>query len=413
MIRTLKKKFVMTAMSAITVLLLLLLGAINIANFIIVGNGIERNLQIVSENESRAAYLIPRPHTLPPGPFLRAPKNEYDTFMSSNFFVVRFDRNGSIVSTDTSRTSAVTEDEAETLSRQVYKSGKESGKTGTFYFMRRDNGINAESALVFLDVWDEYLSYIRVLLLSVAIGLICWGLMLIFVILLSRKMIRPIAENMERQKQFVTNAGHEIKTPLAIIQSNTEALELYNGESKWSKNIKAQTVRLHGLMKDLLLLARMDEGALTVSEAHFSFSSMLKQAVQGFVQPMEDKAIYLQADIQSDISLEADPIQIEQLLSILLDNAVKYTNHGGSIQICLTKKDKKIKLQIQNTCETLPHVTPEKLFDRFYRADDARTQKNGGYGIGLAVARSIVSANHGTIQAVYIAPQSICFTVRF
>ena len=276
-----------------------------------------------------------------------------------------------------------------------------------------DTRMVSGKAIVFLDTSNDIVSYIRVLLLSAAIGIVCWGLMLVFVILLSKRAIRPIAENIEKQKQFVTNAGHEIKTPLAIIQSNTEAMELYNGENKWSRNIKEQTVRLSGLMKNLLMLARTDEGAAQAVSSELPLSDLLSDMTKGFVPLMDEKHIKLHTDIQPDVILRADKGQTEQLVSILLDNAVKYTNDSGKISIELQKSEKRIKLTVRNTCENLPNVTPDKLFDRFYRADAARTQKSGGYGIGLSVAQSITAANKGSISAEYIGDDIICFTVRF
>ncbi len=216
----------------------------------------------------------------------------------------------------------------------------------------------------------------------------------------------------ERQKQFVIDAGHEIKTPLAIIRTNTEAMELYQGESKWSKNIKEQTVRLDGLMKNLLMLARMDEGAGKAEAKEFSLDSLLTGMIRGFMPSMEMKEIVLKTRIQPDVILYADRGQIEQLISILLDNAVKYTNEGGEIRILLSGKEKRVRLEVLNTCEQLPDVPADKLFDRFYRGDAARTQRNGGYGIGLSAARSIAAANRGTIHASYLKPNQICFTVR-
>lgn len=414
MIRTLQKRFVVTAMTAITVLILLLLGVINAANIVIVGDEIERTLRLVSENEGGAGNLMPLPESGPPGPLMRAPKNDYDIFMSSNFFAVRFDKDGEIVYVDVSRTSAVTEEEAKELAAAVYDSGKESGKTGKFRYLMRDDRVGMGKSAAFLDTSQERFSYIRVLLLSAAAGLACWGLMLVFVILLSKKAIRPIAENIEKQKQFVTNAGHEIKTPLAIIQSNTEAMELYTGENKWSRNIKEQTVRLDGLMKNLLTLAKMDEGGVKVCAADFSLSDLLEEIMRGFVQPMETKNIILHTDIRKDVLLCADREQMGQLIAILLDNAVKYTNKNGEISVILQKDEKHICLKIQNTCESLPEVPPEMLFDRFYRANAARThKKEGGYGIGLSVAQAIASANQGTLCAEYFMPDGICFTACF
>ena len=286
-------------------------------------------------------------------------------------------------------------------------------KDGRFRYLLGQSRTGQGSAMVFLDTSGENLSYVRVLLLSGAAGLVCWSVMLVLVIFLSRRAIRPFEENMERQKQFVTNAGHEIKTPLAIIQSNTEALELYSGESKWSRNIREQTARLSGLMGDLLTLARMDEGAGRAEPADVAFSGLAEAALRSFAQPMEDRGITLRADIQPGLRLRADPAQMEQLLSILLDNAVKYTDQGGTVWVSLRRQEKKVRLSVQNTCEVLPEAPPEKLFDRFYRADAARTQRTGGCGIGLAVARSIAQANRGTLRAEYLPPDRVCFTACF
>lgn len=211
------------------------------------------------------------------------------------------------------------------------------------------------------------MSLVRILLLSVALGAACWGAMLLLVMFLSRRAVRPVAESMEKQKQFVTNAGHEIKTPLAIIQSNTEAMELYNGENKWSRNIKEQTVRLSGLMQNLLLLARMDEGASQVQAADFSLSDMLTAALESFAQPMEAKHISLEADVKPGVTLHADARTGGAAALHPPGQCREVYERGRSIWIRLQKEDKKIRLSVQNTCETLPDTPPEKLFDRFYR----------------------------------------------
>lgn len=422
MIKTLQKKFVITAMIAVTVLMLLMLGAINIGNMVIVSGQVNRTLLMISKNEGNVGNLRPErkdmsqkefPEADFGGPKLGGPKNDYDTFMSSNFFVVRFNTEGDIVYTDVSRTSTISESEAGELAEAVYNGEKTKGKSGKFRYLKSETRIMDETSIVFLDTSNEIFSYLRVLLLSAAIGIMCWGLMLIFVILLSRRAIRPIAENIERQKQFVTNAGHEIKTPLAIIQSNTEAMELYGGENKWSRNIKEQTVRLDGLMKKLLLLSRMEESAGQGNPSDFSFSGLLSDMTQDFAPMMEKKNIVFTAGIQPDIFLHADKGHMEQLVSILLDNAVKYAKEGGEIKIALKKSEKEVKLQVQNTCESLPKVAPEKLFDRFYRGDSARTQKSGGYGIGLSMARSIAETNKCSIACEYAKPDWVRFIVIF
>ena len=404
MTKALQKKFVVTAMAAITLLLLLLLGAINVVNSVLVSGEIERTLELIWQSEGGGDGLFPPPDPAPRGPE-EGPKNAHDTVLSSNYFLVRYDQEGAVAKVAVSRTSAVTEEEAQELAAQVYAGEREEGQVSRFRYLRREAPQGGGVTVVF--------SYIRVLLLSAAAGLGCWGLMLVFVILLSRRAIRPIAENIERQKQFVTNAGHEIKTPLAIIQSNTEALELYQGESKWSRNIKTQTRRLDGLMKNLLTLARMDEGAGQTKTEDLSLSDLTARAIWDFAQPMEARKLILRADVQPEVWMQGDPAQLEQLLSLLMDNAVKYADEGGTVWVSLQKQEKRVCLSVRNTCGTLPDVPPEKLFDRFYRFDAARTQKTGGYGIGLAVARSIAAANRGTLRARYDSPNQISFTAQF
>lgn len=413
MIRTLQKKFVITAMTAISVLLLLLLGAINGANIIIVGREIDRTLAMISKNEGDPRNIPEKENPMLTDRPLTGPKNERDTFLSSTFFLVGFDTDGRIVHVDVDRIASVSEDEARELAEEIYQGQSWTGRTGRFRYEMRESPAGDGRTIVFLDISTEIVSYVRVLLLSAGIGLCCWGLMLLFVMGLSKRAIRPIAENMERQKQFVTNAGHEIKTPLAIILANTDALELYNGESKWSRNIREQIGRLDGLMKQLLLLARMEEGGGGLSAADFSLSELLAGSVQTFLEPLELRHISLQSDIQPDVMFHADKEQIAQLISILLDNSVKYTEDGGEVLVRLQKKDRSLTLRVENTCESLPDTSPDRLFDRFSRGDAARTQKSGGYGIGLSAAQSIVRANRGSISAEYEMPRRVIFQVVF
>lgn len=411
MIKTLQRKFVVTAMTAISVLLILLLGTINMLNIRTVGKQIDAKLEMISRNEGNPDNIPRVPGDMPPRE--HGTKNDYDTFMSSNFFVVRFDRKGDIVYSDVSRISSVTEEEAKELAEKVYIKNERSGKIDSFEYMVRESRMRMGMVVVFLDTSGEIYSYIRVLFLSAAIGIACWVIMLLFVILLSKRAIRPIAENMEKQKQFVTNAGHEIKTPVAIIQSNTEAMELYNGENKWSKNIKEQTVRLNELMKNLLTLARMDESSANLIQSDFSLSQLLTDHIECFRETLELRGITLQTSIQPMIFFRANKEHITQLISVLMDNAMKYTNEGGNIFVSLERNDKRLKLQFKNTCRQLPPASPDKLFERFYRADEARTQKNGGYGIGLSVAQSITETYKGRISAEYENGNTIVFTVCF
>ncbi len=412
MIKVLQKKFVFTAMIAVSILLFILLGIINVVNIVMVRTETDKTLAMISEADGNFDHIQPPPNATPPFDFRIEPKDERDKFLSSNFFIVRLNGNGQIVFTDVSRTSLVDETSAEELALRVLGEGTSAGKAGKYRYQISSSRMGNETVIVFLDTSEEILSYVRVLFLSGGIGIVCWILMLFMVMFLSKKAIRPIVENIERQKQFVTNAGHEIKTPLAIILANTEAMELYNGENKWSKNIREQTVRLNGLMKNLLFLAKMDESAAEIIKTEISLSELVSENVRVFAESLNLRSIILQTEIQPNVIIKANKEQMSQLISILLDNASKYTNDSGTVIVSLQKGDKRIKLLIKNSCEKLLDTPPDKMFDRFYRDDKARTQKTGGYGIGLSVARSIVEANKGSITAGYENPNFVSFTVR-
>lgn len=409
MIAILQKKFIKTAMIAITILLLVLLGAINIINYYSMEDQTDRLLMMLYENAEKP----PRP--LPPYKGLEnlfRPHISEDSALSARYFSVVFNENGAIVRSDVSHIAAVTQTEAETYATNALAQKSFYGKIDEYkyHIIPTQSGYTA----IFLQITPQIIGCLRIVVLSVGIGFLCWCGMLLLVIVLSKRTIRPIAANFEKQKQFVTNAGHEIKTPLSIILANTEALELYQGESKWSQNIRTQTIRLNGLMQQLLLLAKMDEtDNLQMTKQELSLSQLLQQSINSFSAPAQLRQIQMQTKIQPNIYFTGNTEYLSQLFSILLDNALKYTNTTGMITITLYQNENGIFLQQSNTCETLEEIDTSRLFDRFYRADRARTQKSGGYGIGLSVAYAIVQAHHGEIQAQIEEPDKITFTIHF
>lgn len=408
MIKKLQRKFIFSAMLAITILLVLLLGAINIFN----AQATRRqNEQLTDTLLSSEAMMLPPRMDKEPAGFLSAPMDE-NSKMASVYFTVQTDISGNIVSVDTSRIADISQEEAEKIFSKAVSKSPSQGKVQDFYYKSAADEKGTGTVYLFLDTANQTYDVLRVVILSFMIGCICWAVMLLLIILLSKKAIRPIAENIERQKQFITDAGHEIKTPLAIILSNTEAMELYNGESKWSKNIKEQIRRLNGLTQNLLTLAKSDESDIRDSKETVSLTELTEAAVNMFAENAALKNICIEKSIQQGITCCINRELFSSLISILMDNAVKYSECSGVIEVMLRQNEKHIQLEISNTCETLPDCPAERLFDRFYRADSARTQKSGGYGIGLSAAKSIVQAHKGTIRAEYRKDNTIVFTVK-
>lgn len=373
-----------------------------------------------------------------------------DDALSARFFSVSFDSEGNITGTDVSRIYAVGEENAKEFAQVILARGRESGTFEGFRYLVRDDGsggteeagtagsgespsgslpeaASGESGtggglLIAMDISSDRSGLLTVLGISVLIAAICWTAMLWPVYSLAKRAIAPTATSIERQKQFVTNAGHELKTPLAIIQANTDALELYNGASRWTRNIRAQTVRLNGLMQNLLTLSRMDESGLQLEMNSFRLDLLAREVWSDFSASAEGRNLVFRfeeekGEGEEGLRVTGNRESIAQLLSILYDNAVKYTPRGGEIRICVRNVPGGAELEQSNTI-SLPEEEmqilredPGRLFERFYRTDSDRSRKKGGAGIGLSAAKAIAEANHATIRAA-CAENRLFFTLH-
>lgn len=434
MVKQLQKKFIISAMLAVTILLVVLIGGINVFNYLTTSgdnnrlmemlcysfetstkwntdttdntqpplgiNGTQQNTAADISGSQNNPDFPPQDNGIKPpddkknNGFGRHDKNAVD---SARYAAVAIDKNGNIIRTDVTHISSLTEEEATAITEALKNTAAGTGTYSGFQYRISETKRAEGKVIILLDNGMQISSFFTVLFISIGAGIFGWLMMLLLVILLSRKTIAPVARSIEKQKQFVTNAGHEIKTPLAIILANTDAMELHNGENKWSKNIRAQTLRLSGLMQNLLMLAKMDENSTKLPMCEFDISTAAEDTVGAFIEPAALKGIMIEQDIKKGIRLSGNRDNIVQLMTVLLDNAVKYTESGGVIRAELYGNEKNITLSIANTCEPIDH--PEKLFDRFYRGDSARTQKNGGYGIGLSVAQAIAELHKGSITA--------------
>lgn len=419
MVKQLQKKFILAAMLAVSILLVVLISGINIFNYLTSVSENEKLTETLSDSFEASTMwngemFSQSQQEIPPKDNDRKGDNYFgkpdkNSVRSARYAAVAFDSSGNIIRTDVSHISSIKQEEAESAAASL---GGLADGTGSYngYMYRLATSKHADGRiLILLDNSEQVSSFFSVLIISVGAGVFCWVLMLLFIILLSRKAIAPVARSIEKQKQFVTNAGHEIKTPLAIILANTDALELHNGESKWSKNIRAQTLRLSGLMQNLLMLAKMDESAAKLPMCRFDLSTAVKDTAEAFVEPAALKGVLIDIDIKRDIFVNGNRDSLIQLITVLMDNAVKYTESGGEITAELSCTDRLAVLKIANTCDNVEN--PEKLFDRFYRGDSARTQKNGGYGIGLSVAMAIAQLHKGSISAENIGGK-LMFTVK-
>ncbi len=399
MIQTLRKKFIVTAMIAVSVLLVLMLVLFNGMNGLTNRRETAQLLEMLARNEGPGN---PEHHNLFPA--LPGPEeekvlkpNEENSRMSALYFSVRQTETG--WQADVSRIADVTEAEAVAMAEKWFSAGSKEGIDGKYRY-RFSKAPTGKNQCVALDISQHRQGMLRVLLLSLSAGLLCWLAMLLLVVLLSKKAIAPLAENIEKQRRFVTDAGHELKTPLAIILANTEAMELHNGETKWSRNIRTQTQRLNGLTQSLLALAQADENR-TVNRERVDFSALIKEQLAMFEEPAKQKGLVFNPAISPAVACKGNGQQLATMLSVLIENAVQYAPAESRVDLALFAMEKGAVLQIRNQCDPLPDCPPEKLFDRFYRGDAARNQQSGGCGIGLSVAKAIADAHGGSLPARY------------
>lgn len=308
-------------------------------------------------------------------------------------------------------TENYTEDDAQTLLDYVLEKGKTDGWYGSLQYFRKD--YDKGTLVVFSDRSAEQLLLHKVLLVSILVFLLMEGVVFLLTMILTKRAMRPMQETFERQRQFISDAGHELKTPLTIISANVDILHDEIGENKWLSYIQSQAERMRVLVGEMMNLTKLEMGDKEKDFVDFSLS----EAVSGAALPFEGQAFeqekQLELEIQEDISYHGNPDQIKQLVGIFMDNALKYSKEHGEIRVTLQQVQNKKTLKVYNTGKGIPESEKEKIFQRFYRSDASRARATGGYGLGLSIAQSIADAHKIRIQVESEYEHWICFILTF
>ena len=289
-----------------------------------------------------------------------------------------------------------TDDEIEALANDILAEGRES-KVGNLYTCKYSYSIH-NSTMVIIDNENTNSVLLKTLLISFGILLLIELLILFISTKLTNWIIKPVQESFDKQKQFITDASHELKTPLAVIMASSEALESNPDEKKWLENIKSESDRMNKLISDLLELAKSESIDDRSEFTLCNLSKTVEKSVLTFEGIMFEKGIALEDSIEDDIEIEMNEYKIKQLMSILLDNAIKHSESGGKITVNL-KKEKDVVLTVSNLGEGIPKGDEEKIFERFYRADESRNRNENRYGLGLAIAKNIALSHNARITA--------------
>ena len=393
MLKKLKHQFIATTLLAIILILVFIIGTINFFNFRSMVSNADDTLEYLSLNKGNFSTF--KPETAP------EPEERFDFSISpempfeTRYFIVSFTKDNKISSTNVDHIAAVDKVEAETIARKLLTTEDENGFLENYRFLKSktDNGIT----LLFLDCTRSMNHALTFLLWSLVISMVSLLVIFFLLILISEKVAKPFAENYEKQKRFITNAGHDIKTPLTIINADAELLELECGQSEWIDDIKKQSARMTTLTNELIYLTKFDESH-DFKLIDFSLSDVIEEAARSFSAVAATKNIEISTNIPTNISYKGNENSIRKLINILFDNATKYTPHGEKIIISLNRIGRNISFKISNPAKELSPEMTEHIFDRFYRHDSARSS-SGGFGIGLSVANAIVTAHKGKITA--------------
>lgn len=331
---------------------------------------------------------------------------------------------GYVITTDTSYqlldvAYCSEEDEADTdaigtFLASVKASGKSHGwyQTNKYQILHDTDEDGSEILrIAVLDASPSLYSILSVLLISLIVGTVLFLILLLLIVAASRRAIQPLIESYQKQNQFITDAGHELKTPLTVISANSELARMTYGDSEWFDGIDRQVQRMNKLVRELITLAKMDEQQKLDFEP-FNLSDALYDVMLPFEQVLtrqEKKLIY---DITDDITLKGNESSIRELISILIDNAAKYCTEQGTVHVTLHTVNNKIHLGITNDFPDAENCDFSAIFDRFYRADKSR-KSDGSYGLGLSIAKNIVEMHHGTITAKAAGATKVVFEVVF
>jgi signal transduction histidine kinase len=414
MITKLRRQFIATAMCSIVLVLAFIMTAIVGASYLNVCQNADNRVDMIAENGGHfnpkdiLRQQTDQDDNPNPGRMQLSAESPYDT----RYFTVTLSDSGTVSQIDTGRIAAIGTGDAADYAERLYQKNRQSGFVDCYRFQR----ISLESGslmYIFLDCERE-LDTFRTFR-TACIGVSVVGLLLVFLLvcLFSSILLRPVAESYAKQKRFITDASHELKTPLTIIDANTEVIEMTGGESQWTQSTRKQIARLTALTEKLVLLTRMDEEGEQTRMSDFPISDAILDTAEAFVPLAESKGRTLSIDAEPDLTCQGNEGMIRQLISLLLDNAIKYSPEGGQILLTFSRRGKNLCLVVKNTTEDIASGRHDEFFERFYRSDSSRNQKSGGYGIGLSVAQAIVTAHHGKISARSEDGRSLEITVLF
>lgn len=422
MIQQLRRKFTILVLVGLFFIVLLIVVSINGFHWYHITQQAQRSLQVLVENDghrpepkpilngSGSSFRLPPPlyynQATNPTPFDQPEESAVDLF---NFYTIRLDAAGNILSWFSDRSNLYHEEQIQALVSLIQTSGADFGRVETQFYHRvpKEPG----TLLVVLDARMELERTYQLLYITLIVGLLAYLFMGIGASLLIHRMTLPVQDAFERQRQFIWDASHELKTPLAVISANVEVLADEMGENEWLGYIQSEVHRTNQLVQNLLILARMEQNTTHIPNQLFPLSQTILQVALPFESTVFEAGKSLTLAVTEGLTYTGNSDMIQQLVLILLSNAVKYSDPGSTITLTLVPKGTSQILSVHNTGRPISPDALPHIFDRFYREDASHSRDIPGHGLGLAIAKVITDHHGGSISVESNSEQGTCFTV--
>ena len=401
MFKSLRRKFVATSVASVAIVIILMASTLNFINYYKMGQRVDDSLYEASKSPALVTIFSDGEEDM-----IVTKNTASKTPNNNGFSIAKIDENKNVIRSYRDDVLIKGKDDLQKLVTGAVHDSSTSGYVGTYRYLKVNN--DAGNLVLLLNTQRDLDSFHAFMRNSIIVSLIVILSVFILLVLISKKVIAPIQQSYQKQKQFITDASHELKTPLAIIRSNTDVLELENGDSKWTKNIQNQVDRLTSLVNSLVVFSRMEEKD-TVEKVKFNLSETLHARIDDFEELASFQKKHFNADIDNNIYYRGEQQAIVQLMDILLENAIKYATKETNINVTLKKNKKYATMKISNKAN-VKKGDLRKVFDRFYRLDESRNSTIKGYGIGLSMAKLITEKHKEVIKAY--APEDGIFNIE-
>lgn len=425
-IEKIRKKFILVASFSFFTVMLMMGGFIYFASFLATQSEIRATLDYIVENdgdikrkkvvydetdtitsdaESPVPTVVPTPEAASVADSLKRLFGVGNWMHSSaefpysiRYFAVLYDAEGNIVEVKTNHIAAVQEEDAEKYAAIALKQSASFGSFDDYYYQVAERS-GGGTIVVYLESLSQMNATNRIL--YIALVLIGFGsiITLLLVLLFSKRIVQGEIRRNEMQDRFMTNASHELKTPLAVIKANTEVEQMLNGENEWNVSTLQQVERMTGLIGNLIQIVRAEEKENAEPLSNTNISSVVKETTGTFKSVAAQAGKAIEYDVEEQVVCLMRETDIRQLVSLFVDNAIKYCDENGKILVSVKTKGRTLKISVSNDYAEGENTDYSKFFERFYRKDESHNIEKGGYGIGLSIAESIVERYKGTLKA--------------